>query len=80
MRSDKLETCISTWWGEILISLISKDYFENKGVDILWGPSPAVSETELELLLYSRLQLIYKSHFMVVPWLMTFLWRKYMGE
>ena len=74
--SSKLEPWISTWWGEMFISLSAKDWFENKGGNLLWDPPPAAAETSLELLLQSIIQRPYKSCVMVVPWIMTFSWIK----
>ena len=37
-------------------------------------------ETALELLLEARLKRTYKTNIVVIPQLMTFLWRRYMGK
>ena len=62
--------------GDSLISISAKDWFEHKGDILLWDTLPSAAEIALDLLLESRIKRPYKSHFMVVPWLMTFLWRK----
>ena len=51
VRLAKLGPWISIRWGEILSSLNTKDWFEHKGYNILWGPHPDTTETELEVLL-----------------------------
>ena len=53
---------------------------KKKGDGLLWEPIPAVSETELELLMESQIQRPYKYHLMMVPCLINFLWRKNMGK
>ena len=80
VRSANLEPWIRNWWGESLNSIIAKDWFEHKGYNLLWATLPATAETSLDLLLKSRLQQPYKSHVVVVPWLITFSWRKHMGK
>ena len=80
MRSAKLDPCIRNWWGEIFISLSAKDWFEHKRYNLMWDPPPDAAETTLEILLESRIHLTYKSHVIVVSWIIIFSWRNKMGE
>ena len=43
--SAKWEPWISTWWGEIFISLSAKYWFYHKGVNLLWDPPLTAAET-----------------------------------
>ena len=79
-KSAKLEPWIRTWWGESLRSLSAKDWFKHKVDNLLWGTPLTAEDTALEILLNSRIQRPYKSHVMVVPWLMKFSWRNQMGK
>ena len=51
-----------------------------KGDNLLWDTPPSAAETALDILLKSRLQKPYKSHVMVVTFLITFSCRNQMGE
>ena len=74
--STGVEPWLRLWWGESLTNITPSDWFVQKGNSILWVPPPSAVETALELLIEERLQRTYKSHLMVVPQLMTFLWIK----
>ena len=52
------------------------DWFELEGDNLLWAPAPVAAETVIELILENRLHHPHQSHEVVVPRLMTFLWRK----
>ena len=75
-----MELWIRTWWEESLISLSAKYRFEHNDYKLLWAPPPDAAETALYLLLESKLQQPYRSHVMVVTWLMKFSWSKQMGK
>ena len=45
---------------------------------MLWNPSPAAMENDLDLLLEDRIKRPYKTHIFVIPRLMKFLWRRHM--
>ena len=66
--------------GRNFISLSAKDWLEYKGGKLLWNPPLAAAETELKFLLKSRIQRPYKTHLMVVPRVMNFLWKNQMGN
>ena len=66
--------------GRELEIIITIDWLKKKGDNLLCKPTPTEAETILELFLEARLHFPYKSHIMVVPRLMIFLWRKYMGK
>ena len=76
-RSDKLNPWMRSWWGETLTATETLDRFgeEKKGDNLLWDPSTATMETTLYLLLEARLKKPHKTHLVVVPCLMNFLWR-----
>ena len=75
-----LEAWLRSWWGANLKNIQTSGWFEVQGDNFLWAPAPATTETVIELLLESHLQHIYRSHLIVVPRLMSFLWRKQIGK
>ena len=81
-RSDTLEPWLMSWQGDKLTPLDSMGYFEEEiiGDNQFCTPYTEDMETALELLLEARLKRTYKTNIVVIPQLMTFLWRRYMGK
>ena len=77
-------TTVGLWlrlrWVNSFSRMSPSGWFELKGDNLLWATPPPAADTALELVLEARLQHPYKSHYMVVPRLMKFLWRKDMEK
>ena len=43
-------------------------------------PAPEATETTLELMMDANLKRLYAYHVMILPWLMTYIWRKQLGK
>ena len=65
--STGVEPWLRLWCREILTNMTPSDWLEQKSDNLLWEPLPSAVETEIELLIESRIQRPYKSHRMVVP-------------
>ena len=81
-RSNKLEPWMRSWWGETLTSMQTSDWFEEdkRGDNLIWDTSPAAMGTVLYLTLEASLKRLHKTHLVVVPHLMNFIWRRHMGK
>lgn len=78
-----VEEWIRSWWGGgNLVTLRPEGWFrEAHGHGaFLWSPPPAAMETALEMLAEARHKRPYSAHVVVVPRLMTHLWRKQLGK
>ena len=74
-----IETWIRAWWGqEELLKLAPDQWFieAQKGRDCLWMPPPAAAPVAVEVLAEAKLKRPDSAHILVIPRLMTHLWRK----
>ena len=78
-RGIAIETWIRAWWGqEELLKLAPDQWFieAQKGRDCLWMPPPAAALVAVEMLAEAKLKRPDSAHILVIPRLMTHLWRK----
>ena len=46
----------------------------------LWETAPSDNKIDLELMIRFKLNSSHEFHVMIVPWLITYLWRKHLGK
>ena len=81
-RLDNLDNWLMYWWGDTLDPLDAMVWFEKeqRGDNLLWTPYLEAMETTLDLLLEDRIKRTYKTHTVVIPRLLKFLWGINMGN